>query len=52
MSDGTQCGLHHLHDGLDGIDVTEDLGFALAGVSAFPEEKDGGLLNERGCTNM
>ena len=42
----TKGGSHHISDGHAGVDVADQLGLALAGVSSFLEEDDLGLLRQ------
>jgi len=48
---GTKGGLNDLNDGLAGVDVGDDLGLALGGVSSFSKKNDlrglGGLARSR-----
>lgn len=46
----TEGGLDNFDNGLDGVDVGDDLADALHGVSAVSEEQDGGLLSRGSST--
>jgi hypothetical protein len=46
----TESRLDDIHNGLDGVDVRDDLADSLHGISAVSEEQDGGLLGKGGGT--